>query len=81
VIRPNGGRATRGEEATMVAVEVMATDDVLADGIRTALERGEVGVQVAMWGPDGLIAEGWAGPPTRAVPGRSMRTRCSRCTR
>jgi len=45
----------------MTAIEVKATDDALADGIRTALERGDVGVQVAVWGPDGLIAEGWGG--------------------
>jgi len=41
--------------------EVKATHPALADGIRTALERGDVGVQVAVWGPDGLVAEGWGG--------------------
>jgi len=42
-------------------VEVTATHELLADGIRTALDRGDVGVQVAIWGPDGLVAEGWGG--------------------
>jgi len=45
----------------MAEVEVEATHGVLADAIRTALERGEVGTQVAVWGRDGLVAEGWGG--------------------
>ena len=45
----------------MTDVEVKATHAALADGIRIALERGDVGVQVAVWGPDGLVAEGWGG--------------------
>jgi len=42
-------------------VEVTATHGALADGIRTALDRGDVGVQVGVWGRDGLVAEGWGG--------------------
>jgi len=45
----------------MAQVEVTATEDALAAGVQAALDRGEIGVQVAVWGPDGLLAEAWGG--------------------
>ena len=37
------------------------TDSLLDDAAEEALARGELGVQVAVWGPDGLVSEASAG--------------------
>jgi CubicO group peptidase (beta-lactamase class C family) len=34
---------------------------ILREAVEQALARGEVGVQVAIWGPDGLVGQAWGG--------------------